>query len=179
MILRGVLLIFIGICMSTIEILEPQPLAEKYIQDPLQYVTLNVGDIAYGKSIMGEVIMADPNDGCSPLKNQLTDEQKAATVIVFVKRDQCKFSEKVINAQNFGASLILIGDTINEEISSLFPVERSKAILDLIKIPGILLAKSDMLNFNEILSKKKQRVEISVNFNLAQIKTKHSLVINA
>lgn len=47
---------------------------------------------------MGEVIMADPNDGCSPLKNQLTDEQKAATVIVFVKRDQCKFSEKVINA---------------------------------------------------------------------------------
>lgn len=64
MLFKAVLLIFIGICWNTVELLEPQFLAEKYIQDPLQYVTLNVGDIAYGKSIMGEVIKADPIDGC-------------------------------------------------------------------------------------------------------------------
>lgn len=68
-------------------------------------------------------------------------------MIVMVHRNGCNFSEKVLNAQKIGASLVIITDNNTEDVHRIFPIERSKKTLDQIKIPSVLINVEDAKNF--------------------------------
>lgn len=48
-------------------------------------------------------------------------------------------------------------DNVNEDIDTLFPVERSKAVLDLIDIPAILISKDQSKVLKKYLTKKQNK----------------------
>ena len=45
-------------------------------------------------------------------------------------RNGCNFSEKVLNAQKIGAGLVLISDNVKEDVHRIFPIERTKEMID-------------------------------------------------
>jgi hypothetical protein len=63
-------------------------------------------------------------------------------------------------------------DNVNEDIETLFPVERSKSVLDLIEIPAILISKDQSKVLKKYLTKKQSKnsvsnsVQISVFFEV-------------
>ena len=74
---------------------------------------LNLGEVPYGKSIKGEVVIADPIDECSPFSMDLTGKTR---FIVLVKRNNCPFVAWSIFAQQIGASGLIIVNNTDEDI---------------------------------------------------------------
>ena len=52
---------------------------------------------------------------------------------MLVMRGKCHFAEKVINAQNAGAKLVIIVDNQAEDVHSVMPVERGKNTLEKVR----------------------------------------------
>lgn len=64
----------------------------------------------------GLLYQADPLNGCTPLKNPVNDTTMANRSIVYMRRDDCKFVEKVLNAQLAGYSAVIIFDNENQDL---------------------------------------------------------------
>ena len=131
---------------SKIHIWEPKSLKSFYANHDIPYSVMNFGIIPYGHSIYGTVFKASPYDACSEL-SPLKWDKNYGTLILMVERGGCNFSEKVLNAQKIGAGLVLIADNNNEDVHKIFPVERTKEMLDKVHIPSVLISKSDSENF--------------------------------
>ncbi len=119
----------IFITQNLLTFLEPQSLREKYSEDIIRYVALNMGVSPVGKSLIGRLVKAEPFNACSELQNEIPDEWGKEILIFYVQRGgECTFAEKIINAQNKNAKMVIIANTINEDIQSLFPVERIQRV---------------------------------------------------
>ena len=127
---------------SKIHIWEPKSLKSLYHEHEMAYSVMNFGLVPYGHSVYGTVFKATPLDGCSDLA-PLKWDKNYGTLIILLERGGCNFSEKVFNAQKVGAGLVLIADNSIEDVHKIFPVERTKELLDRIHIPSVLIRKED------------------------------------
>ena len=84
-------------------------------------------------AIDGELLLADPPDGCSPFVNS----QQALRKIVIIDRGKCTFAEKVANAQSAGATAVIIANNQPGEAFSM-PGDLSN-----ISFPAVMVAQSD------------------------------------
>ena len=139
-------LLVINFASSKIHLWEPKSLKAMYANHEIPYSVMNFGVIPYGHSVYGTVFKASPYDACTEL-NPLKWDKNYGTMIILVERGGCNFSEKVINAQRIGAGLVLIADNNNEDVHKIFPVERTKEMLDKVHIPSVLISKTDADNF--------------------------------
>ena len=74
-----------------------------------------MGEVPYGKSIKGELLISDPIDACLPFTFDLTGKTH---YIVLVKRNECPFVAWSIFAQQIGASALVIVDNTDEDIQN-------------------------------------------------------------
>ena len=51
------------------------------------------------------------------------------SVILLIKRGKCTFSQKILNAQESGASMVIIANDHKEDLGSLFPFEKQADVL--------------------------------------------------
>ena len=143
--LPNVLLVFAIMFMpsiSRITIFEPKALKFLYFGQQIKYSVMNFGRIPYGRSISGIVYKGQPSDGCSPLAS-VPHNKTQGNFIILLERGICNFAEKVLNAQKIGASLVFITDNADENVHKIFPVERTRSVLDQVHIPSLLLSKID------------------------------------
>lgn len=161
-----------------IHIWEPKSLKSMYSGRNIAYSVMNFGVVPYGHSIYGTVFKASPIDACTELA-PLKWDKNYGTLIVLLERGGCNFSEKVFNAQKIGAGLVLIADNNIENVHKIFPVERTKEMLDRIHIPSILISKEDGDNFKTAIDAPNSvrphegassgLVEMAIHFNLIKI----------
>jgi hypothetical protein len=59
--------LFITEILAKFDFYSPEILRENYKENGMKYNMLNMGDIPYGRSIIGKVVKAEPYDGCGPL----------------------------------------------------------------------------------------------------------------
>ena len=153
---------------AEIHIWEPPRLRNIYKLQKLSYTIANFGTVPYGHSIYGSVFKASPLDACTDL-SPLKWEKNKGTLILYVERGTCHFAKKVLNAQKIGAGLVLIGDTNNEDVSKILPVERTTALMEQIHIPSVLISKGDAENFRNILKQQDgPMITMAVNFELVK-----------
>ena len=151
-----------------VHIWEPASLRNLYTAKPLEYAIANFGTVPYGHTIYGTVFKATPIDACSALAPLDWDKNKG-TMILFVERGNCHFAEKVLNAQKIGAGLVFIGDTTDEDVKKIMPVERTEELISKIRIPSILINKEDAINFRRALEEGKDKsITLAVNFQLVK-----------
>lgn len=75
------------------------------------------GEVPWGKTLIGSVFYAVPNDGCSFITPLHYDHEPSP--IVFVDRGNCSYVKKALYAQLVGAKLIIINDAFNEDTKDL------------------------------------------------------------
>ena len=154
---------------SNIHIWEPKNLRDWYKNNNFEYSITDFGAVPYGHSVYGTVFKANPFEACTEL-SPLNWASNDGTLIILTKRGGCNFSQKVLNAQNIGAGLVLISnDNTVQDVHQIFPIERTKERLDKIKIPSVLINKKDADKIQEILdggSQKTSKVELAVQFQL-------------
>lgn len=122
---------------SNLSIISPPFLQISMKNNLIQNSLANFGDVPYGKSIISEVTIPTPKDGCLPIQ---TIPNKSAKIFL-LERGNCHFSEKVLNAQNSGAKLVLIKDNLIEDVHNIFPVERGLNILKKVNLNHFLFTK--------------------------------------
>ncbi len=176
------MIFFIFLVESKVHIWEPKSLKNLYSNREFSYTIMNFGIVPYGHSIYGTVFKATPYDACSELR-PLTWDQNYGTLILMVHRNGCNFSEKVLNAQKIGAGFVIISDNRQEDVHRIFPVERSKEILDEVKIPSVLISQQDSENILKAIEatgdkmsiRNSQSVEMAIYFELTKTYKKSSL----
>lgn len=78
---------------QTISIIEPEELRLEIQEDTIKYIALDVGNVHYGRSVIGKLIQSNPFDACTPLKNEITDEERTQGLIFVAERGgDCTFS---------------------------------------------------------------------------------------
>ena len=63
-----------------------------------------------GPDITGELVLAEPNDGCGPITNNVAGK------IVLIDRGDCEFGEKVLEAEQKGAVGVIIANQTDGEV---------------------------------------------------------------
>lgn len=155
---------------ADINIWEPASLRNLYKSKTMEYTIANFGTVPYGHSVYGTVFKATPLDACTDLA-PLKWDKNSGTLIMYVERGNCHFAQKVLMAQKVGAGLVIIGDTDNEDVSKILPVEKTVELMDKIKIPSILIAKSDADNFRNLLINQQdshQTITLAIHFPLVK-----------
>ena len=142
----ALLALLLSLASCKVNIWEPKSLKSFYAGHDIPYSVMNFGIVPYGHSVYGTVFKASPFDACTEL-SPLKWDKNYGTLILLVERGGCNFSEKVLNAQRIGAGLVLIADNNNEDVHKIFPVERTKEMLDKVHIPSVLISKADSDNF--------------------------------
>ena len=134
------------------------------------------GVVPYGHSISGTLIQAVPYNACEPLElNKKKMDAITGNFIIMVQRGVCNFSQKVINAQNAGASAVIISDNDTiKDVHKIFAVERVKEQLDKIRVPSMLINKGDADELVDALMADKT-VELALNFELRKTSGKSQL----
>ena len=117
---------------SEIDIWSPPQLRQLYKTHGSAYSIANFGVVPYGHTIIGTVKKAVPFDACQSV-NAVKHTNEEGAVIMLVMRGKCHFAEKVINAQNAGAKLVIIVDNQAEDVHSVMPVERGKNTLEKVR----------------------------------------------
>lgn len=167
--------------LANIHIWEPKQLKSMYQGKDIPYTIMNFGEVPYGHTIYGTVFVAEPFDGCTEI-NPLKWEKNFGTLILMVERGGCNFSEKVINAQKIGAGFVIIADNNQDDVHRIFPVERSKELLNRVKIASILIGKSEASNIKNAVAMQQGKigassppVELAIHFDLVKSSSKVSL----
>ena len=164
-----------------IHVFSPVGLRNKFSEGKIPNTIADFGIVPYGHSISGHLLKAIPFDGCDPLK--IPDEvlkSVQGNLILLMERGRCNFSQKVINAQNIGASSVLISDADStKNVHQIFAVERVKSMLDKVRIPSMLINKKDSNTLAAQL-KKHEQIELGMDFELrkAEFKSKLSFILS-
>lgn len=126
----------------------------------LNYNLAHFGVIPYGATILGYAHFDPKNEnGCKrgTLEKYNSDDLQP---IIVVKRGGCDFIDKTKNAQMAGASMLIIVDTEDEELTSLNAIadhDGSKS-----KIPTLLIQKNDGNDVINVLTDENQEIRESV-----------------
>ncbi len=115
----------------------------------IEYKLSNFGQIPYGQTIIGklrlphnpELCTLDNEPAVSKVQNSNTKD------ILLVKRGGCKFTEKVINAQNLGAEAVVIYDNLPGTSPSVLMMNDGHG--HLAEIPSLLISNTDGLTLLE------------------------------
>ena len=154
---------------SQLTVLNPYNLAEQFTNKQI--------DIKYGKIgllndfyVRGQLYMdniSEKKDACSPL-NGINLRQKENSLyeesfkIILAYQGSCSFSQKARNAQNVGASMIIIINTENTPLNDIIFNEDSYDI----KIPVAFINNNDgKIIDNFINSNPSLKVIVEVNFS--------------
>ncbi|KAI6174465.1 Alpha-1,2-Mannosidase [Aphelenchoides besseyi] len=104
-----------------------------FIASPAQFGTDLVDE-----EIVGETVIAEPYNGCSPILN----DRRMAGRIGVVRRGECMFEEKVRNLQSAGAIAVIIIDNhtgSSAETAPMFAMSASQEAVDDIRISSVFL----------------------------------------
>ncbi|KAK2718502.1 hypothetical protein QYM36_005736 [Artemia franciscana] len=103
-----------------------------------------------GYKVHGEVLIAEPLEGCQTFTNGYAMKNK----IVFVLRGQCMFIDKVRQAQAFGAVGVIVGDYDNAESvqrpATLFSMSGDGK--DDVIIPSVFILAVDAEKIKDLVS---------------------------
>ena len=138
-----------------------------YKNEQLEYSIANFGSVPYGHSVYGTVFLSNPLDACHDLK-PLNWEKNQGTLIIYAQRGNCHFAQKVLNAQKIGAGLVIIGDTNNEDVHKILPVERTTQLMNQIRIPSVLIMKKDADHFTNVLNSDNHTLTLAIHFPLTK-----------
>ena len=153
---------------SEIKIWSPKDLHLKYKKSIVEYTILNFGNIPFGHSIYGDVFTVSPEDACTAIDPipYITQDKNP---ILLIKRGNCHFSTKMLNAQTLNAILIIIYDDIpDEDISKIFPVERSEEVLQKLRIPGVIVNNKIGMDLLAHSHDPKIPIQMSIFFKMVQ-----------
>eukprot|EP01017_Pseudomicrothorax_dubius_P028019 TRINITY_DN3296_c0_g2_i1.p1 TRINITY_DN3296_c0_g2~~TRINITY_DN3296_c0_g2_i1.p1 ORF type:complete len:477 (-),score=124.63 TRINITY_DN3296_c0_g2_i1:1701-3131(-) len=133
----------------------------------------NFGQVPWGKSLIGHVYPADPEDACAPIK-KLKKIPEETSPIVIVKRGSCTFVTKVHYAQIQGAKMVIIVDNKEEDSMYFEMIDDNTGLGQKLNIPGVLISKKEgdriMEYVNEFAKEpeKKPPVSIAARFDWAK-----------
>ncbi len=85
---------------------------------------------------------------------------------MLVKRGECKFTEKVINAQNLGADLIIIYDDHPGDTPSV--IMKNDGHGHLAEIPSLFISNKDGANLKNISGDCKDYPVVKIKFDINQ-----------
>ena len=82
------------------------------------------GQVPVGKTVMGNLYIANPPDACSSLnRTHITadgnENDPSNTPILLVQRGNCTFATKTKFAQLIGAKMVIIVDNQDESITNI------------------------------------------------------------
>ncbi|EAS05189.2 vacuolar sorting receptor (macronuclear) [Tetrahymena thermophila SB210] len=70
----------------------------------------NFGSVQYGTRIVGEAHISEPYDACDKAAVQQGEKEFSRIPFLLVERGNCAFADKVYNAQEAGAQIVIIVD---------------------------------------------------------------------
>jgi hypothetical protein len=91
--------------------------------------------------------------------------------IMIVERGECKFTQKVINAQNLGADLIIIYDNNAGDDPKVIMKNDGKG--HLAKIPSLFISNTDGLNLLKTDGECSSLPVVKIAFDIEQTKISH------
>lgn len=128
-----------------------------------EYALADFGYIPYGRTLYGEVQIADPHTACSPLTNQESSNSFEGHSIVVADRGGCHYVTKTQNAQLAGANLLIVVDNKIDTDYSTYVMSDDGHGLE-INIPTILVHMKFGEKIREFAATN-QSVTISVTFD--------------
>jgi len=144
---------------------------QRYQKGAIPHSLANFGNPPYGSAMVGRVFYDKTNKlGCTPFSpiSWEDDPDPVNTPILLVDRGECYFTVKVKNAQNIGATAVIIVDDRNENPEHV--VMQDNGAGGDIFIPSMLVSKSDgdiiklMLEDTNLA----RHVAMSVTFDMPQ-----------
>lgn len=149
---------FLSIATTKLTIWGPQWLRDEYKDKPeIKYSIATFGKVPYGHSLLGSVEMGFPFDACQKITLPVLKISKDSPFFIISERGGCKFSEKAQNAQNAGASAILIVDNVEEDPEKIFVISKDNVAKNKIVIPTLLLERS---HAEELLTFAKKSIKL-------------------
>jgi hypothetical protein len=101
------------------------------------------------KVAAGNIVFADPSDGCE-IEKQTVGKSLIANSILLVDRGTCSFAQKALQAQKAGAAAVIVSNTDDKELFFMAdPTGEGKGLT----IPTALISKSASLKLREAASK--------------------------
>ena len=137
--LLWIFLILVRFMIGKIHIWNPPTLAASYRGQNIEYTIADLGDVPYGKSLIGKLVQANPFDLCSVKPGYELEMKENEQIFLMVERGGCHFAEKAKMAQKIGAAMVIIVD--NDPIrKNLYIIENDLNLLKQIKIPTIFVS---------------------------------------
>ncbi|CAN0920142.1 Vacuolar-sorting receptor 6 [Linum grandiflorum] len=148
---------------SSIRVLSPLKLRSKH-----DSAIGNFGTPDYGGYMVGSVVYPEKQKGCQPFEGDKPFKlNPARPTILLLDRGDCYFALKVWNAQQAGASAVLVADTIEEPLITMDSPEASSdadGYVDKITIPSALIDKSFSDTIKEALKQDKEEVVVKMDW---------------
>lgn len=111
----------------------------------IEYTLSNFGYIPYGEILIGQIKVPNKELLCDIEGESILNNRDPNTrIILLVKRGTCKFTEKVINAQNLGADLVIIYDDQKGNTPSV--IMKNDGHGHLAEIPSLFISNDDGVN---------------------------------
>lgn len=132
-------------------ILSPEDISTDILTGTATFGPGRVDEVLEGKVVLVDDEVGDRTDGCEVIKN--TAEINGN--IALIRRGTCFFSEKVFNAQQFGAVAVIICNNADNEIINM----AGAANANLVSIPAYFISKEDCAPIEKAL---KDGEEVSV-----------------
>ena len=166
---KKILLYLLLQTLQKVHIWEPSSLRSLYKNRNFEYSIANFGTVPYGHSVYGTVFLGTPLNGCQDLK-PLKWDKNSGTLIIYLERGNCHFAQKVLNAQKIGAGLVIIGDTNEEDVHKILPIERTTELMNKIRVPSILVQKEDAENIRKVLDGRDEvrTLTMAIHFSLVK-----------
>jgi len=127
------------------------------IPDPIYEVLINneiYGQLSFfgprlNQPIAAPVVISDPADGCS-LTNKYFHNPYEGNIVI-MKRGNCLFADKVLNAQIKKAIAVIIYNTDNDEVFVMGTIQDAEQYKDTIKIPAMMVTRTAGQNLLKFL----------------------------
>ena len=82
------------------------------------FTIANFGHVPWGRTLMGNIVLSDPIDACSPLNALNHDWYTDSIPIIAAKRGGCSFVTKANNVQLAGGKMLLVIDDKYEDVNN-------------------------------------------------------------
>ncbi|CAH1436705.1 unnamed protein product [Lactuca virosa] len=153
---------------SSISVLSPIDLISKH-----DAAIGNFGVPDYGGSMVGTVVYPQKSDsvfGCSKFEGDKPFKSKSASspTILLLDRGDCYFALKAWNAQQAGASAVLVVDNTDEPLITMDSPEASSTaddFIDKLTIPSALIQKSFGQSLKDAFQKSNQEVLLKLDWS--------------
>jgi hypothetical protein len=154
---------------ARVSIWSPVELQKQPILKNIRFQLSSFGRTPMGKTVIGRLVGANPINACHNISIPNEDIKMDESLVVMVKRGDCPFTQKVMNAQMIGASAVLIVDDRYEDVNRIIPFAETNRTL--LNIPSGVIDKRggdyllNRLN-QDIKNKNAEEIIVAVQFNL-------------